>query len=191
MKKRSILVLAVMLLGAFWLHPRTAEPIVSLVYPLSIKGKVWQTDIAFGPGFKVGPGKVNDKILAAVLRQELPDFAADFLNLDPGGHFFLFFDGRGADGRTTWRVATNDAGTLATTLTGIMTQDGIFFLSGSYSPPGLGAIGSCFLTGKAKFAKGTFNPTKISGTCSCLLSSAGIIGEGFTVKFKTAGGPLI
>ncbi len=189
--KRILLVLVVVLFAAAWLLPRRAETGASLVFPLSIKGKVWQTDIAFGPGFKVKPGKINDKILGGILRQELPDFARDFLNLDPGGKFYLFFDGRGADGRTTWRVATNQSGTLATTLQGIITQDGVFFLSGSYSPPMLGAIGSCFVTGKAKFAKDTFNPTKISGTASCLLSSPLVIGEGFTVKFKTVGGPLI
>ncbi len=188
--RKSVLVLLVFTVVAFAVRPRRAEPVGSLVFPLSISGKVWQTDVALGPGFKEKPGKVNDKILAAVLRQQLPDFAADFLNLDPGGRFYLYFDGRGSDGRTTWRVATNPNGALTTTLDGVMTQDGVFFLSGSYSPPMLGAIGSCFVTGKAKFDKGTFNPSKISGTCSCILSSEPIIGEAFTVKFKTVGAPV-
>lgn len=194
--RKLVVILLALLAGTFGLKPRQSEGIVSLVFPLSISGKAWQTDLAVPPGFKVKAGKVNDKILATVL-QGLPlpgktflDFATDFLNLDQGGKFYLYFDGREADGRTTWRVATNPNGLLTTTLQGVMTPDGIAFLSGTYQPPLLGPIGSCFVVAKTKFAKGTFNPEKISGTCHCLLSSSPVIGEGFSVKFKTVGGPL-
>ena len=194
--RKLVVVLLVLLAGVSWLRPRRSESVVSLVYPLSVSGKAWETDIDFGPGFKVKAGKVNDKTVGDVLRgipvppSTVLDFATDFLNLDQGGRFYLYFDGRNADGTTTWRVATNPNGVLTTTLNGVMTQDGIAFLSASYSPPLMGPIGSCFVNAKVKFAKGTFNPQKISGTCSCLLSSSPVIGEGFTVKFKTVGGPL-
>ncbi len=51
----------------------------------------------------------------------------------------------------------------------------------------IGPLADAFMTGKVKFAKGTLNPVKISGTMH-FVSVA--IGEGLTVKFKTVGGPL-
>lgn len=191
---RKLLVpLFVILLYSAWLRP---APVVSagpsFVFPLSISGKAVQTDIALGPGFKPGRGKVNDKILAAILRGEnTSDFSVDFLdvaNHDGSGRFYLFFDGRGVDGSLNLRVATNPAGTLAATLTGAVTQDGEFWVAGKYNLPMIGPLADAFATGKVKFAKGTFNPTKISGVLH-FVSNA--IGEGFTVKFKTVGAPLV
>src|SRR5258705_4393942 len=97
-----------------WQKPYTAQGGGTFVFELSIKGKTNQTDIAFPPGSKDIIGKVNDKILASVLRGEiLPghsalDFATDYLHLDPGGKFYLLYDGR-----DTWRIATNPVGTGA------------------------------------------------------------------------------
>jgi hypothetical protein len=191
MRKFAFVVIASVLACAswLWLRPGRVEGgNGTLVFPLSVRGVALQTDIDAGPGFKPNPGKINDKTVGAVLRGELPDFAADFLDLDPDGRFYLYFDGRQSDGSTSWRIATNPDGKSTTTFTGAMTQDGFFWLSGEYVLPTLmGEVGDVFLFGKATFAKDTFTPTKIGGTC-VFVSSA--IGEAFTVKFKTAGGPI-
>jgi len=190
---RKLLVpLFVVLLYSAWLRP---APVQSgggtAVFPLSISGKALQTDIAFGPGFKPKPGKVNDKILAAILRGEnTSDFSVDFLDIlnhDGSGRFYLYFDGRGVDGSTTMRVGTNPNGTQTTALQGAISQDGQFWIAGKYNLPMIGPLADAFAVGKVKFEKGTFNPTKISGVLHFVSAT---IGEGFTVKFKTVGSPL-
>lgn len=188
MRRIAFIVLVVLTVGVWsWRTPRPAQGVgQSVVFPLSVSGKTVQTDIAFGPGFKPTRGKVNDKIVGAILRGEnTTDYSVDFvdlLNSDGTGRFYLYFDGRGVDGSTTMRVATNPSGNMATTLEGAVTQDGEFWIAGKYSAPVIGTIADTFVTGKMKFAKGTFNPLKISGTVH-FVSNA--IGEGFTLKFKT------
>lgn len=190
--RKLLVVLLVVLVSALWLRPRHVESNGSnAVFPLSLSGKAIQTDIAFGPGFKPTPGKVSDKIVAAILRGEnTSDFSVSFLDIlnhDGSGRFYLYFDGRGADGSTVMRVGTNPNGSPTTSLTGAITQDGTFWIAGKYDLPMIGPLADVFATGKVKFAKGTFNPTKISGVVH-FVSNA--IGEGFTLKFKTKGGPL-
>lgn len=185
--RRLVVPLLIVLIYSVWLRP---APVQSgggtSIFPLSINGKAIQTDIALGPGFKPIPGKVNDKIIAAILRGEnTSDYSVSFLdvlNHDGSGRFYLFFDGRQNDGSVTMRVATNPSGTLAASLTGAVTQDGTFWIAGKYDLPMVGPLADAFATGKVKFAKGTFEPVKITGTLH-FVSNA--IGEGFTVKFKT------
>lgn len=185
---RKLLVLVIVgLLAAVWLRPNRVESGAStFVFPVSVSGKAIQTDIAVGPGFKPKPGKVSDKILGAILRSEnTSDYSVSFLdimNSDGSGRFYLYFDGRGADGSLNMRVATNPNGVMTTTLHGAITQDGIFWVAGSYNLPVIGPLADAFMTGKVKFTKGTFNPEKISGVVH-FVSAA--IGEGFTLKFKT------
>jgi hypothetical protein len=192
MRKLVVLVL-VLLLSVFWLRPRRSESVgPSFVFPLSISGKVWATNVGLVT-FVPRPAKVSDKILGVILRREdTSDFSAefiDFLDADPAGRFFLYFDGRGADGSTTWRVGTNPNGVMTTTLNGAITQDGFCWLVGTYDVPVMGSIANAFVNGKVTFAKGTFNPVKISGTLNFVTNAA--IGEAFTVKFKTVGKPTI
>lgn len=186
MRKLLVPVL-IALVYSVWLRPAPVQSVgASTVFPLSIAGKAVQTDIALGPGFKPTPGKVNDKVIGAILRGEnTSDYSVDFLDIlnhDGAGRFYLYFDGRGADGSVTMRVGTNPNGTLTTALTGAVTQDGLFWIAGKYDLPMIGPLADAFATGKVKFAKGTFEPVKITGTLH-FVSNA--IGEGFTVKFKT------
>jgi hypothetical protein len=133
---------------------------------------------------------VSDKIVGAILRGEnTADPSVEFLDIlhsDPSGRFFVYFDGRNADGSTSWRVATNPNGVMATTLHGTITQDGVFWLAGTYDLPVLGPLADAFVNGKVKFAKGTFEPVKIGGTMNF---ASAAIGYGFTLKFKTVGKP--
>lgn len=185
---RKLLVpLVVLVIYSAWLRPAPVQSVgASTVFPLSVSGKAVQTDIAFGPGFKPKPGKVNDKIVGAILRGEnTSDYSVSFvdlLNSDGSGRFYLYFDGRGVNGSVTMRVGTNPNGTLTTSLTGAVTQDGLFWIAGHYDVPMMGTIADVFATGKVKFAKGTFDPLKITGVVH-FVSNA--IGEGFTLKFKT------
>jgi len=185
--RRLLVPLFVLAVYSIWLRPSPVQSVgASTVFPLSLSGKAVQTDIAFGPGFKPKPGKVDDKIIAAILRGEnTSDYSVSFLDIlnhDGSGRFYLYFDGRGVDGSVTMRVGTNPNGTMTTALTGAVTQDGQFWIAGKYDLPMIGPLADAFATGKVKFAKGTFEPLKITGTLH-FVSNA--IGEGFTVKFKT------
>ncbi len=178
MRKVS-LVLVALLIAFAWLsrHPEPARG-VTVVFPLKINGTSWQPQILTVPGQKIGIGKVKDKNVTAVLQGSLPDFAADFLDLDPSGKFFLLFDSL-----TSWRVATNDAGTNATTLQGRVSNDGVFWMFGSYDLPMMpGAMGKIFVTGKVKFQKGSYAPAKVSGIFYFLSDP---IDTGLILKFKT------
>ncbi len=174
-------------------RPRRSEGVgSSFVFPLSVSGKIWVTDIAFGPGFKIKPSKINDKAVGAILRGENTDDVSipflDLLHSDPSGRFFIYFDGRNLDGSVNCRFATNPNGIMTTAGHGAMTQDGVFWLAGTYQLPVLGTLADAFATGKMKFAKGTFSPVKISGTLSFTSVD---VGYSFTVKFKTVGKPLL
>ena len=189
--RKTLVAISLVLVVFVWLRPHRAESVgPSFVFPLSLSGAARQTDLGFGPGTKITPAKIDDKVMAALLRGEEPGaFPVPFLDVahaDPSGRFFVYFDGRNPDGSTSWRFATNSTGTMATTLQGSITQDGFFWLAGTYDLPTVGSA-SVFMQGQVKFAKGTFNPTKISGICN-FVSAA--LGEGFTVKFKTVGKPL-
>lgn len=186
MRKLLVLVL-IAFTYSVWLRPAPVQGVgVTSVFPLSVSGKAVQTDIIANPGFTPIRGKVNDKVIAAILRGEnTSDYSVSFLdvlNHDGSGRFYLLFDGRQNNGSVTMRVATNPAGTLAASLTGAITQDGTFWVAGKYDLPMIGPLADAFATGKVKFAKGTFEPVKITGTLH-FVSNA--IGEGFTVKFKT------
>lgn len=150
-------------------------PPATHVFELNMEGKSWQTAVIINPGVKPPIGKVTNKKIAETLKGELPDFAADYLNLDPGGKFYLLYDGK-----SSWRVATNPDGVNATTLQGQVANDGQFWMGGSYDS--FMADATVFLTGKVKFEKGTFDPKKVSGKFY-FVSEA--IGTGLNLKFKT------
>lgn len=185
---RKLLVFVVVsVLAALWLRPGAVQSVPpSFVFTLSLSGKTVQTDIAAPPGFKPGRGKVNDKIVGAILRGDnTTDYSVGFLDIlhhDGSGRFYLYFDGRGDDGSVTMRVGTNATGVMTTALTGAITQDGAFWIAGKYDLPLIGPYADVFAAGNVKFAKGTFDPVKISGTVH-FVSNA--IGEAFTLKFKT------
>ncbi len=190
--RKLLVVVFVAVLAAVWFRTVRVESAAPVfVFPLSVSGKAVQTDIAFGPGFKPKPGKVNDKILGAILRGEnTSDYSVQFLDVlggDGTGRLYLSFNGRGADGATSMTVSTSPGAVLSTTLSGAVTQDGTFWIAGQFALPGGGSLASAFATGKVKFVKGTFTPAKISGVLNFVSAP---IGEGFTVKFKTVGGAL-
>lgn len=189
--RKVLVLLFLLLLSVFWLRPRRSESVgPSFVFPVSLSGKSWTTDIAFGPGFVPRPEKVNDKIVGAILRGEnTVDESVPFLDIlhsDPSGRFFVYFDGRNADGTTSWRVGTNPNGVMTTSFQGTITQDGFFWLASTYTLPMVGTVANLFAQGKVKFAKGTFEPVKISGTLSFLSPAPG---HGISLKFKTVGKP--
>ena len=181
---RKLVPLAVVLgLMTVWPHP---HPVVSgqtvAIFPLSIKGKSYQPGVSFG--LKAPSGKLNDKTIAATLQGTLADFAATYLDLDPGGKFYVYFDGRDDFGLGTFRVATNTNGVNTTTLNASISPEGLFWATGKYTMPVIGQDADVFMTGKISFIKGTFNPKKITGTLNFMFTKAGF-NEVFTVKFKT------
>lgn len=181
---RKLIALALLLaVAALWSRP---EPVVSaantVVFPLSIKGKTYQPDVFLGPGVKGPVGKLSDKVIAQVLQGTLADFAAQFMDLDPSGRFFLYFDGRGSDGVTPFRIATNANGSDTTDMEGLVTSDGFMWAVGAYTLPMMGEDCPINMTGKISWEKGTFTPKKVTGVFNLLCFG---IGETFTIKFKT------
>jgi hypothetical protein len=155
----------------------------SAIFPLSISGKSWQTDVILNPGVKPPIGKIDDGRIAGVLQGTLQDFAAQFLDLDASGRFFLYYDGR-----TSWRVATNENGQDTTLLSGQVANDGEAWMSGAYTPPGAQApIGTIFLRGRVKFIRGTFDAASIAG--EAWFVAGGNVGSGLELKWKT-GAPV-
>lgn len=153
-----------------------------VVFELSISGKTTQTDVILNPGVKPIQGPVNDKVISETLRGILPDFAAQYLHVDPQGtgKFYLYFDGL-----TSWRVASNPNGDNAVTLTGRVDNIGNFILFGDYNFAIQGVTPPAFqicVIGKATFVKGTYTPTKVTGT---IYGQSELAGEMFTLKFKS------
>jgi hypothetical protein len=115
-----------------------------------------------------------------VLKDLLPDFARDFLDLDPSGRFFLHYDGQ-----ASWRVATNANGDDATMLHGQVSNDGIAWMFGEYTLPMAAGSGDVFLTAKVKFEKadpGVYIPKAVKGI---FYFSSSDINTGLILKFKT------
>lgn len=162
--------------------PARANLLGGFVFSLSVSGKSNNSDVLVNPGVKPIQGTVNDKTVGEVLKGTLDDFAGDFLPIDPAGdgRFFLFFDSR-----TSWRVGPNKNGTNAITLTGQTDSVGNFIMFGEwnfanqgFTPPMLQVCAF----GKVTFTKGTYNPTKITGT---VLGMSSVHGEMLNLKFKT------
>jgi hypothetical protein len=179
---RRFVVVLVGLLVLFAVLSRGPEPARAVpgavVFPLKLAGESWQPQVVGVPGKKLGNGKVKDAAVTAVLQGVLPDFAADHLDRDPSGKFFLHYDGR-----STWRVATNANGDDASTLQGQVSNDGVAWMFGTYAlPMNLGEIGNVFVTAKVKFVKGTFTPASVKGT---FFFSSKAINTGLILKFKT------
>lgn len=151
------------------------------VFELSMKGKTWQTAVILNPGVKPPIGNVKNKDISDVLTGALPDFAEDYLDLDPGGKFYLYYDGR-----SSWRVATNPNGADLTTLNGQVANDGVFWLAGHYDM--FLADADVFVQGKVTFEKNSFVPKKVKGK---FLFVSEALGTGMTLSFKTVGAPTI
>ena len=163
---------------------RAPEPVQSaggtVIFPLKLSGKSWQPQVIGKPGKKVGLGKVKDKDITAVLQDTLPDFARDYLDLDPSGRFFLYYDDQ-----MNWRVATNPDGNDTTPLTGQISNDGIAWMFGEYTLPLAAGTGNIFITGKVKYLKadpGVYMPKSVKGV---FYFSSADINTGLILKFKT------
>lgn len=185
MRKLAPLVVVLGLM-AVWPQP---HPVLSggatTIFPLSIKGKTYQPAVSFGG--KAPSGKLNDKVIAATLQGTLADFASTFLDLDPSGRFFVYFDGRNANGTGVFRVATHANGVDTTSMNASITPEGLFWAVGKYTMPVVGQDADIFMTGKITFVKGTFTPKKITGVFNFMFIGTGMAptNETFTMKFKT------
>jgi len=136
----------------------TAQPRLgpAHVFELTMKGKSWDTGVILNPGVKPPIGEVTTAKIRDVLKGVLPDYAEDFLDLDAGGKFYLFYDSK-----SQWRVATNPEGDDATILRGQVANDGTFWMAGNYSL--FMANADVFVQGKVTFKNNTFEPKKVKG----------------------------
>jgi len=98
---------------------------------------------------------------------------------DAGGAAYVFFDSP-----TSWRVASNPAGTDATTLAGFVGGRGEFVMSGTHALSDTLFV----LTGKVKFAGKTLNVSRMSGRLTAVSSVHQHHG---TFKVKTKGKALL
>jgi hypothetical protein len=126
------------------------------------------------------PKRRRSLVVADVLTGVLPDYAASFLDLDAGGAFYLYYDGK-----SDWRVATNPDGNDTTPLHGQVANDGQFWFAGPYDS--FLANGDVFIRGKIKFHKKTFDPKSISGKLYFVSED---ITTSLDLKFKAVGAPV-
>lgn len=180
MNRRLGLTFALLAALPFVISPRAGALGSPFVFELSMKGKSWDTGVILNPGVKPPIGKVTTKKIMETLIGDLPDYAADFLDLDPDGKFYLYYDSK-----SQWRVATNPDGNDTTTLRGQVANDGAFWMAGTYDM--FMSDADVFVTGKVKFKQGTFEPTKITGKFY-LVSEA--ITSALDLKIETVGKPL-
>ncbi len=148
---------------------------------LSMSGRSTNSGVVLPPGAKPIQGKVNDKVIAETLQGILPDYAAQFLHLDPEGKFYLFFDSR-----DSWRVASSSTAANATTLRGQTDTQGNFLMAGYYGFMGIDL--DLFVVGKVSWEKGQFVPKSVKGTIYFVSDD---MGEMMTLKFKTNGKPEV
>jgi hypothetical protein len=181
---RKLIAVLVVIVGVFawsWLGPKPAKSAVqATVFPLKVDGKSWQPAIVGIPGKAIGTGPVKDKKTAEILQGILPDFATAYLDLDPSGKFYLFYDSQ-----TSWRAATNPNGDDATTLTGQISNDGQVWMFGTYQLPMGAGTADIFVTGKVKYEKagvGIYIPKSVKGQ---VFFSSAAINTGMNLKFKT------
>ena len=179
-KLAAVLVLITAVFAWSWHRPKSARSAVqSQIFPLKVDGKSWQPAIVGIPGKPLGVGPVKDKKTMQILQGILPDFATDYLDLDPSGRFFLYYDSQ-----TQWRAATNPNGTDTTTLTGHVSNDGQAWMFGQYVANG--STSQIFVTGKVKFEKadvGVYIPKSVKGQVFFL--SDDNLDTGMNLKFKT------
>ena len=180
-KVLALLVVVVALFAWSWRGPKPARSaVVSQIFPLKVDGKSWQPQIVTIPGKAIGTGPVKDKKTAEILQGILPDFATDFLDLDPSGKFYLYYDSQ-----TQWRAATNPNGENTTTLHGQISNDGVVWMFGEYQLPMGAGTAQIFVTGKVKYEKagvGIYIPKSVKGQ---LFFSSVEIDTGMNLKFKT------
>lgn len=154
------------------------------IFEFTVSGKSWASAILVNPGVKVGIGKVNTKAVADVLTGvDTEDFAADFVDLDPGGKLYLYWYSREQMG-----YATNPDGVDVTLMHGQCAPDGTFWMYGFYQG-GFAQMFSnadCMFTGKIKWEKSNdpdeYVPLKVKGTLYFVSED---IGTGMTLKVKT------
>lgn len=128
-------------------------------------------------GVKAAKTKIKESQIAPCILASLPggdSTCIDLLTPDAGGKAYLFFDSL-----DTWRIATNLDGTGAVTLTGMIDGKGAFTMAGTDADSDNTQI---MVTGKVTFAKGTTDPTKLSGKITAVSMLQGHAGTG---KFKS------
>jgi hypothetical protein len=175
---------ALLLSLSVFIRPVKALPASTTIFALSLSGKNVQAQVLVNPGVKPPTGNVNDKVISAVLRGEQSDWADQFVDVNPSndGKYYLFYDGK-----NDWRVGIHKDGQDAVSLHGWVDSAGAFMMFGTYNfaiqgvtPP----MFDCCAVGKVNFAKGTFNPLKVSGT---FYMASPITGDVMTLKFKSTG----
>ncbi|MBL8696235.1 MAG: hypothetical protein JNJ88_19220 [Planctomycetes bacterium] len=155
------------------------------VFRLSVTGTNVQAGVLLNPGVKPISGKFNDKIVSEILRGVKDDFVGNFLNIDPSqtGSFYLIYVSR-----ELWIIADNPNGVGGMQLTGQVDSIGNSIMFGTYSfmpqAPYTDPMARMCAVSKTTFAKGTFNPTKVTGT---LYLSSTVTDDNMTLKFKTVG----
>jgi hypothetical protein len=183
MRKLAIVVVVIAAVFAWsWHRPKAARSaVVPQIFPLKVDGKSWQPAIVGIPGKAIGVGPVKDKKTMQILQGILPDFATDYLDLDPSGRFFLYYDSQ-----TQWRAGTNPNGTDLTTLTGHISNDGQVWMHGTYTAPGGIATAEIFVTAKVKYEKNNFGlyiPKSVKG--QVFFDSDENLDTGMNLKVKT------
>lgn len=138
-------------------------------------GFIVLNDVLVGPGHRV-VSKFNGKRAGKCIDgSAADDYCRQYLdNNADGGKAYISYDSA-----SHWTLSTSLVGTT-TELDGNVDPTGAFMMSGTHTLSGA----HVFLVGKVKFAKGTTNPTALSGTAYFTSTTIQEFGQ---LKFKSAG----
>lgn len=147
------------------------EPVLALggeAIEIVGSGKMNHYHGSFTLGQKTFVNKIKSSGIAACITGDEPS-CSGYIEQDAGGKAYLFFDSA-----TSWRAATNPAGTDATTLTGFVGGKGEFTFTGFHEMSGTEFI----FSGKVKFNKGTNVVKAIAGKYQAISQTAEHVGVG-------------
>jgi hypothetical protein len=153
------------------------EPVLALggeAIEIVGSGKMNHYHGSFALGSKTFVNKITPAGVVKCITGEEPS-CAGLVEVDAGGKAYLFFDSA-----TSWRAATNPAGTGATTLTGFVGGKGEFTFTGHHDLSNTDFI----FSGKVKFEKGSSVVKSIKGKYQAISTTAEHVGVG---SFRSVG----
>jgi hypothetical protein len=137
-------------------------------FELSGTGKIIHCDGPEVPGKAPFVTTVNAAKVASAIMGNEPSTSGQ-LETDAGGKSYIFFDST-----TNWRLSVDPNGNNPTQLVGQTDGKGGFMMAGTHALSNTRFL----LTGKVTFAKGTLNPTKITGKIMAVSSGTEHYGTG-------------
>jgi hypothetical protein len=177
--KRILIAAAGLALGIALVSASTAPPAEAFsgeIFEIVGGGAQTHFESQPAPGKKAFVNKLKTAAIVGCIAGTNPaDGCAGFMENDAGGKAYVFFDSL-----TSWRISTHLNGSNAMTLHGLVDGAGNFMFAGTHAKSGAEVV----LSGKVKFAKGSYTPTGLSGK---VVGVSNLTNHFVSGTFKTVG----